>query len=130
MNKSELKYRLITKLESLGFSYREAMALRKIEKALHRWHEQEANGDIERNEVDDKPKRYTRLTGGSYTSHPIRDLEKGALKRLALIMKGKEGLVQYIQPDCRGCALYIVKTSDVEGVPIEEAYTRGVAISS
>jgi len=124
MNKQERRHRLIVKLESMGFSYKEVMALIKIAKCLRKWHLLEISGSIKR-EADGK----AWIEG---KSHPLRDLEKGALKKLGLIMKGKKGLVQYVKKDELQNCIYIVKASDVEGVsianPIGNACTQGTAI--
>jgi hypothetical protein len=36
--------------------------------------------------------------------------------------------VPYIQGDCRGASLYILRQEDVEGQNIDQVYTRGVAV--
>lgn len=52
----------------------------------------------------------------------IADDERGALKRLALIMANYPTLTAYVQTDPRGCALYIG-----EGLT-DSNYTKGIAI--
>lgn len=129
--KAENKYRIIRRMEDWGFSYAETMALQKIERTLHRWHEMEANGQIQQDEsAGSKPRRHLQTVDGQSVSYPMRDLENGALRKLNLIMKNKEGLVPYVQTDCRGCALYILKTSDLEHGTADQIYTRGLPISS
>jgi hypothetical protein len=44
------KFELYSRLGELGFSYDEAVQLRRIEMTLSRWSEAECNGEIERNE--------------------------------------------------------------------------------
>jgi len=137
MNKQERRYRLIVKLESMGFSYKEVMALIKIAKCLRKWHMLQINGSIKRRDDGKMIRFYYTFDKAEQKkvegeSRPLRDLEKGALKKLGLIMKGKKGLVQYVKKDELQNCIYIVKASDVEGVsianPIGNAYTQGTAI--
>lgn len=116
-------------LVSLGFTYDECEALRRISMTLHRWHELECgidNGAVERDEETGKTYWYN-----SYTSRrtPFPDRETGALKRLNAIMKGRKGLKAYVQGDPRGAALYIVRAKDVpKGEDIGAYYSRGIAV--
>lgn len=133
-------YHLIRRLESAGFSFDEAMKLRRIEKTLQRWSELECgNGNdyaswaIERDEETEKPYMvrhiYSHGNGQDRTiKTPIADREKGALKRLAKIMEAHPDFLPYHQGDPRGCALYIVKHSDLNGSDIHANYTRGIAV--
>ena len=60
---------------------------------------------------------------------PIPDRERGALRRLAMLMASHPAYIAYPQGDPRGCALYIVpKESLPEGANIDSYYTRGIAI--
>jgi len=149
-------------LVSLGFTPDEAESLRRISMTLHRWYELECGNDrgcIERghknlpnfveshNFVSDEngapywanhsaPKPY-------YTRIP--DRERGALKRLAAILKARNErprFVQgrgfaaepgpfssYIQTDPRGAALYILRPGDVpEGEDASAYYSRGICV--
>lgn len=123
---------LVQSLALLGFSQDETDRLLRIEKTLHRWHEMECNGDIQRDEVTGEPFRYfdTRTTTGHWTKHktPTSDRENGALKRLAKILEGKN-VTYYQQGDPRGCALYLLRPQDV---PAGESpcayYSRGIAV--
>lgn len=126
---------LIGRLQSLGFSSDEAFALRRIEMALHRWHEYECgNGNnraswgIERDETTGKPYLVTYPHTGKPYRRSIPDREAGAQKRLAAIMVRHPALVSYIQGDCRGCALYIVRRSDLGDRSLDSAYTCGIAV--
>jgi hypothetical protein len=140
-------------LISLGFTAEEAAKLRRISMTLHRWHELECgtdNGCIER---DDKTgKAYWR--GDSGKLWPTADREKGALKRLAKIIKRRNaritddhskdaerfihatchaklsGLVSaYVQGDPRGAALYIIRPGDVPaGADVSAHYNRGICV--
>lgn len=135
MNKAERIARLLNTLTDLGFTYEEADQLRRIERQLHRWGELECGGSdnykswcIERDEETGKPFMSIHPhTGKSYRS-PVVDREAGALKRLAKIMAKHPGLCSYHQGDPRGCALYILRESDLSGQPIDQVYTRGVAV--
>lgn len=139
MSKLENKLRMLAALERLGISTSDALELRRIEMALQRWGEREC-GDaygraIERDEATGIPyETYDLGASGKRGRRRIPDRERGALKRLEAIMSKYPALVPYHQGDPRGCALYIVKRSDLEdnerNLPIESYYTRGVAVCS
>jgi hypothetical protein len=134
MNRLERQFRLITALNRLGITTTDALALRKIEMTLHRWAERECGDEhgnaIERDELTGIPyATYDMGMRGERGRYRIADKEQGALKRLAKIMAAYPTLVAYHQGDPRGCALYIVRRSDLgEDRPIESYYTRGVAV--
>jgi hypothetical protein len=66
--------------------------------------------------------------GKSYRT-PIADREAGALRRLQKIIRRHPELEGYRQSDPRGCALYIVRKSDIPaGESVNSFYTRGVAV--
>ena len=119
---------LIWKLEEMGFSATEVDALRRISNTLQRWFEREtgsANGCIERDETG-KPFFRSGCSGQTYQTP---DRETGARKRLAAIMARHAGLGYYVQRDCRGAALYILRPGDVpEGKRAESYYTRGICV--
>jgi hypothetical protein len=135
---STLKNRveLMRQLEARGFSFDEAESLRRIEMTLHRWAEQEcgdgnayASWAIERDQETDKPYRCVYPNDSNNVRRtPIPDREKGALKRLAKIMESHPDFVSYHQGDPRGCALYILRKSDLNGQDINSVYTRGLAV--
>jgi hypothetical protein len=119
------------RMENLGIDYSTAQRLRRIEMTLHRWAEYECGGDIQRDEMTNKPSRYYgwNTAGTSVRSHPIADREAGALKRLAAIMADFPAIWFYHQTDPRGCALYVGRKSDL--LPehtIDCQYSRGVAV--
>lgn len=140
MSTQKAKFELYSRLQALGFTYEEAVALRRIEMTLRRWAEQEcgdsndyASWCITRDEKTGKPyiERHTyavrRLSGGTsrYPRYPIADREAGALKRLKAIVDARNlrattdneadnFVIPYHQTDPRGCALYLVKRSDLE----------------
>jgi hypothetical protein len=137
-------------LRSLGFTSEEAEQLRRISMTLHRWHELECGTDagcIERDEH----------TGEPFWSSPRRDWkervadrEKGALKRLAELIRKvnviRAGEIRdrarrklqpvelgplsaYIQTDPRGAALYIIRPGDVPaGADVSAHYNRGICV--
>lgn len=126
---SRNRYDSVEALTKAGISYHDARTLRRISMALHSWHERECgtdNGCIERDEI----------TGvaywlNSYTMkrHRIPDLERGALKRLALVMKAYPTLRPYVQSDPRGAALYVLRPGDVpEGQDDDAYYSRGIVV--
>ena len=124
----------LARLQQLGISWNDAMALRRISMTLHRWFELEC-GDgrqwIERDEVTNKP--YLYIDGNYLDPKPRRyataDRETGARKRLAAIMTKYPELLAYVQTDPRGAALYILRTSDIPaGEAVECVYNRGVAV--
>lgn len=130
--KIERAARLFSRLAEMGFTYSEAQSLRRIEMTLHRWAEAECNGEIKRNEKSGVPLRYI---GGNYIDpHDFRqfqaipDREAGALKRLAKIMAIHPKYLSYHQTDPSGCALYIVAKADLRGQPIDQVYSRGLAV--
>ena len=129
----EARNRWESAMARLGFSTDEALALRRIEMTLHRWHERECgdgNGCIERDETAGKPYFVSawgeRWGMKSRCRTVIPDRETGARKRLSRIMAGKPGLWAYVQTDPRGGALYVGRTEDLCGLPAEQAYYRGV----
>ncbi len=137
MSTQKSKFELFRRLSELGFTYEEAAQLRRIEMTLHRWAEQEC-GDgnnfcswaIERDDVTGKPFRCVYPHDGKMKRHPIADREAGALKRLAVIVARHPEFASYYQTDPRGCALYLIRKSDLPpGVDaLEQNYNRGFPI--
>ena len=127
-------------LRSLGFKRNEAESLRRISMTLHRWFELECgtdNGCIERDEVTNKPYWLNSMTGKR--SYAMADREAGAMKRLAKIIEARnnrewhpimpEAVSSYIQGDCRGAALYILRPGDVpQGKSADSYYSRGICV--
>jgi len=115
-------------LLAMGYTRAEAESLRRASVTLRRWHERECGTDggcIERDDTTNKPHWNSSWTG-SLTQ--IRDLETGALRRIARIV-GRGPHTAYIQTDPRGCALYLMRPGDVpEGGDADSYYTRGLAI--
>jgi len=140
---------LIQRITALGFTADEAWQIRRISMTLSRWGEQEcgdsndfASWSIERDEKTGKPFRvvHSHKAGSKVLREAIPDREAGALKRLHLLVAARnfrvdpagsgEGRFQYYhQTDPRGCALYLLRASDVRpGEKLDEIYTRGLAV--
>jgi hypothetical protein len=157
MSTQKSKFELFTRLQRLGFTYEEAVALRRIEMTLQRWAEGECGtGDdrvsrcIERDEKTDKPYmrvQYATAQGWCDSRYPIADREAGALRRLASIVAARNAreksgdlrrasaaghVFAYHQTDPRGCALYLLTreqlTCDGKLLPIDQYYNRGLAV--
>ena len=135
------RYEVLSRLEKAGISYEHANALRRISMTLSRWGELEC-GDgneygswaIERDEATEMPymvhHRYMHGQGKD-TVHRTRiaDREKGALKRLQVIVAQYPEFVAYHQTDPRGCAVYVLRKDDVPvGSSVDSVYNRGVAV--
>jgi hypothetical protein len=128
---------MLARLERLGITPDDALALRRISMTLHRWYELECgtgDGCIERDEATGVPYWYnanSRYLGANdrraYSRIP--DRERGALKRLGAIMARYPGLSYHVQTDPRGCALYLLRPGDVpEGEDPDAYYSRGVPV--
>ena len=125
--KAEKRHRLITSLSALGFTFLESQTLRRIEMTLHRWSEHECNGNIQREgeRGDGRPRFHS---GYDPKGRAIPYRERGALRRLSALIATKPELVSYHQGDPRGCALYVGRKPDLGDLPIDQAYTRLVAV--
>jgi len=131
MNKTERQrwLRQIETLMSMGYTYDEGEALARISRTLRRWYEYECGnefGSIERDEKTGKPYWVIYLEStGERKRWPTRDMERGALARLAAIARHP----YYLQTDPRGATLYLLREGDVpEGERAESYYTRGVCV--
>lgn len=130
MSTLKSKFELFSRLQSLGFTYDESVALRRIEMTLSRWSEAECNGEIERNETTGKPERVSRawINGATRERHawPCADREAGALRRAEVILSNHRGLWFYHQGDPRGCSLYVGRKADLPRIePAEIARMHG-----
>jgi hypothetical protein len=97
-----------------GITAEQYERLCRIERTLSRWHEEECNGTIQRDDNTGKPYRYYPDRYGSPTirsSAPIADLEAGAIRRAKAIVQPHCHV--FIQTDPRGCALYLFRWQDV-----------------
>jgi hypothetical protein len=148
MSTQKAKFELFARLQGLSFTYEESAQLRRIEMTLHRWDEMEcgdSNGRaIERDETTGKPfMTYDCGQNGRRGRYAIADREAGALRRLERIVTARnervrqegrpvgEQLKGYHQSDCRGCALYLVRLSDLKvGDSIDSVYNRGICVAA
>lgn len=125
-----MKYDCIPVLTSLGISYEDATALRRISMTLQRWHELECgvdNGGLDQDETTGKWWWYNSNLGKR--THVVADRGKPALERLAKIMTRYPTLKSYVQGDPRGAALYILRPGDVpEGADADAYYSRGIVV--
>jgi hypothetical protein len=128
------------RLISMGIQYEHAVELRRISMTLHRWHELECGdgndyaswslvrgkkqgGTFEYDEDNGKPYVEVHSRSSNKPTYNVTpDRERGALRRLAAIMKNYPTLSAYVQTDPRGCALYVG-----EGLT-DSNYSQGVAI--
>lgn len=130
----------INQIISTGIAYDDAVALRRISMTLRRWHELECgtgddNADyhVERDN-DNKPHLvvyyHSRPGPANHTyKRRVPDRETGALKRLDKIMQRYPDLKPYVQGDPRGCALYILRPTDVpQGADADAYYSRGIPV--
>jgi len=140
MSTQKRKFELFSRLQALGFTYEEAVKLRRVEMTLQRWAEMECGTgtgqtthSIERDDETGKPfhrVQYPTANGYHDSRYPIADREAGALRWLNGLFKGHPELWFYHQSDPRGCALYVGRKSDVNGSDLDQVYTRGVAVCS
>lgn len=124
---------MMDRLASYGIERDDREALRRIEMTLAKWSERECGDEygncIERDEVTGKPFLTYDAGSGPRKRYTIPDKERGALKRLVAIMARYPSLRAYHQGDPRGCALYILKASDIpQGGDISTTYNRGIAV--
>ena len=128
MTKTEMQNRELA--SRLDITTDDANTLRRAERTLHTWGEQEC-GDgnaymswsIERDETTNKPYRVVYPHTGESRRTRIADREAGALRRVAAVCKAN-GLHFFHQTDPRGIALYVARE------PLKaNDYTRGFAVS-
>lgn len=119
---------------ALGFTRSEA--LRRISLTLHRWHEHECDGVIQRDGDDGEGRPFWPSAYDGRRIGPAPDRERGALKRLVAIVERRNSepadrvpLTYYVQTDPRGAALYILRPGDApEGKSAEFYYSRGICV--
>lgn len=121
-SKAEKFNQYFRNMERYGISYEDAATIRRIEMTLQRWAELEcgdsneyASWSIERDEETEKPYMVRHVHGQPDRTYRTRiaDREAGALRRLDRLMAAYPDLTYYHQTDPRGCALYIVRKSDL-----------------
>lgn len=126
---AERQTELAYTLERLGFTRQEAESLRRISGTLRRWYEHECNGVIQRDGDNSDGAPYWVNTSTGRRLHNAPDRERGALRRLKVIMARVPTLTAHVQGDPRGVALYILRPGDVpEGQSAGSYYNRGIAV--
>lgn len=123
-------YDIIRAANGRGFdlSLDDANTLRRAEKTLHRWAEQECgwrndygSGCLVRNDDGSTWIEFHFYRPDRYEARPIPDREKGALKRIHALCE-RLGIFYHHQTDPRGCALY------VSNEPLTDSdYPKGIA---
>jgi hypothetical protein len=121
---------VINRLARLGIDYHDAQALRRIAMTLHRWHEQECGTDHGCIERDEQTGKSYWLNSTTMHRFPVRDMERGALKRLTALLEKYPTLTPYVQTDPRGASLYLLSQDTLAryNMPIEQIYNHGTAI--
>jgi hypothetical protein len=126
--KNERIGRLYIEAHKLGLSPVETSALLRASRTLHRWAEMECNGEVGRDDSGVAVRTLRDWAGDAAGCVRVPDRETAALKRIEAIIGRHPSLSYYHQTDPRGCALYVMRTSDIpEGRGIRDYYNRGVA---
>ncbi len=84
--------------------WEDCFTLRRASLILRKWYENECNHYIF--EKDGKTYKEVQTNKSSYT-YQIKNMEKGAIKRIDAICKKYKNLNYFIQTDPRGTALYL-----------------------
>ena len=117
-----------------GVDRDDAIALRRAAMTLRRWFELECgteDGAIERDEITGKPYWRNAMTdrGDPRYHYPVADREAGAMRRIKAIMARYPELGYYVQGDCRGASLYVLRPGDIPASESADSYyDRGMAI--
>ena len=130
--KQERIARLYANCTAAGLEIHETTALMAAERALSAWAVRECNGEIQRDEETGKPYRRNPDRDTSNTPREyIRDGEAAAMRKATAAAANviAAGCVLYRQGDPRGCALHLVRPSDIpEGGAVNQYYRRGIAL--
>lgn len=114
-----------------GITTKDFGSLCYCERLLHRWHEAERLGTIQRDEPTGIPWVYEPDEHGTplYRSQePLRDYAKEHTE-MAIKIAATYNLSVHIQNDTSGCALHLYRREDLAGRSIQECYLiYGVAI--
>jgi len=106
------------------FNATEWETLKRLARTLHKWAEDECNGAIQWEGIDEEtPRRYYADSHGCYSKPGpiIRNKEQECLKTAARLVAA-HGLSIYHQSDPRGVALYVYNAADAKG-RIDELYS-------
>jgi hypothetical protein len=114
-------------INHFGLDWEDANTLLSCERALHKWHEKECNGEVEQDEDTGKvwnvflPIRFR-----------VSNKEASTMRRLEKLLAyynddthKNDPLMIYVQSDPRGCALYLYRKSDLykRPYPIDACYS-------
>lgn len=98
-----------------------------LQEHLHKWAEQECNGEIQWDDADCTiPRRYYPDRWGTPTvKGPVIPNQEAKWLKEAQDLAAQCGGKVYHQTDPRGCALYFYRDSDLEGraYPIDQIYS-------
>lgn len=122
--------RLAQSLECFKLLPDDIAKLLRIEKKLRRWHELQCGADAGHvEEVGEEGSGNWEFVNRHGHRSPIRNATEQARKTLNAFKTVDPDLLFYVQTDPRGCALYLLKKSQVEsGEDVNAVYSRGVAI--
>jgi hypothetical protein len=113
-----------TAAKTAPFSAAEWARLKRLEKIIHKWNEDECNGAIQwHGDNEETPKRYFQDRHGCFTipGPTIQNKERQSIESARKIAS-KHGLSIYHQTDPRGIALYVYNAADSKG-RIDELYS-------
>lgn len=127
---------LVLAADKYGISLPDLRVLLRAERTLHRWYEQECGDSnaynswaIERDETTGIPYRCVYPhNSNNVRREKIPDREAGAIRRVEEILQRYPELQAVYQTDPRGCALYLVRKSDVAGLDQAQWSSHGLAI--
>lgn len=106
------------------FTTAEWTALKRCERTLHRWSEDECNGIIQYDNDGTTARRYYNDQYGSPTvPGPIVPDKSEMAMEQARKIAAKHGLSVYNQTDPRGCALHVYSAADLKLRKIHECYS-------
>jgi hypothetical protein len=135
MSKENVARMVAVNLGRCGFNVGEVCELVRLSRALHRFSERLANGEVEYS--DDGSKCYKVIRnrlGDEVERRPARNVERIALEAARAIcerVSAREGGIPYTvfhQADPRGCPLYVVPVG-ISREDLESRYTSlGVAV--
>lgn len=116
----------IERAKRCGLTETDAIQLRRIALTLRRWYELECgidHGCIQRDDTTAKP--YWVCGKPEWKRTPLRDRERGAIKRLTKLMQHYPQWRVYLQTDPRNGTLYLCRPEDAT----DTRYPYGVCIA-
>ena len=106
------------------FTTAEWASLKRCERTLRRWAENECNGVTQYDDNGNNPRRYYNDRYGSPTvPGPIVPDKSEAAMENARKIAARHGLSVYNQTDPRGCALHVYSVHGLSGRKIDECYS-------